>query len=208
MRSIRTLIFCLIGLSPTLQAQEEAYDCSAQSAYIVKTLHSTGVSGKSTLKSTFLSDELDKISKVIDLFEHAESDLLEKDWYKLNDSYNNLHLALKYTFDSDLKTLVDSLNRKLSWNPLKDSILISDFDDNTYFTDIIGYLSNKTHLGTGISEGTIASGDSGGAAFIDNKIAGWLIGNISKPPQEPNLINLSEILFFPLLNNLHNNWIS
>ena len=76
------------------------------------------------------------------------------------------------TFDSDLKTLADSLNRKLSWSPIKDAILISDFDDNTYLTDIIGYLSNKTHLGTGISEGTIASGDSGGAAFIDNKIAG------------------------------------
>src|SRR5574344_2212521 len=75
------------------------------------------------------------------------------------------------TFDSDLKTLIDYSNRKLSWSPIKDAILISDFDDNTYLTDIIGYLSNKTHLGTGISEGTIASGDSGGAAFIDNKIA-------------------------------------
>ncbi len=75
------------------------------------------------------------------------------------------------TFDSDLKTLIDYSNIKLSWNPLKDSILISDFDDNTYYTDIIGYLNNKTHIGTGISEGTIASGDSGGAAFIDNKIA-------------------------------------
>ena len=75
------------------------------------------------------------------------------------------------TFDADLKTLIDYSNIKLSWNPLKDSILISDFDDNTYYTDIIGYLNNKTHIGTGISEGTIASGDSGGAAFIDNKIA-------------------------------------
>ncbi len=89
MKSLRTLIFCLIGLSPILHAQEKVYDCKAQSTYIVKILHSTGVSGKSTLKSNFLSDELDKISKVIDLFEYAESDLLEKDWYKLNNSYNN-----------------------------------------------------------------------------------------------------------------------
>ena len=118
MKSLRTLIFCLIGLSPILHAQEKVYDCKAQSTYIVKILHSTGVSGKSTLKSNFLSDELDKISKVIDLFEYAESDLLEKDWYKLNNSYNNLHLALKYRFDSGLNYLNlahFSVKRKLNY---------------------------------------------------------------------------------------------
>src|SRR5574344_1589532 len=75
------------------------------------------------------------------------------------------------TFDADLKTLIDYANETLPWKPIKDAILISDFDNGYSNTDIIGSLSNKPHYGTGEMEGNIASGDSGGAAFIDNKIA-------------------------------------
>lgn len=76
------------------------------------------------------------------------------------------------TFDGDLKTLVDYANINLPWNPTKDTLLISDFDNGYSNTDIIGSLSDKPHLGTGSMEGLIASGDSGGAAFINGLIAG------------------------------------
>lgn len=76
------------------------------------------------------------------------------------------------TFDADLKTLIDYANIKLQWKPIKDAILISDFDNGYSNTDIIGSLSNKPHYGTGEMEGNIASGDSGGAAFINGLIAG------------------------------------
>jgi hypothetical protein len=50
--------------------------------------------------------------------------------------------------------------------------LISDFDNGNSSTDIIAYLNHNQNLGTGNTEGIIASGDSGGAAFINNQIAG------------------------------------
>ena len=101
MKYIRTLVCCLIGLSPTLQAQEEAYDCTAQSPYIVKILHSTGISGKSRLPPTALSEviniNVNKIN-VLGLLEHVDSDLSENDWYNLNDGLMIFHYSLSYTF--------------------------------------------------------------------------------------------------------------
>ena len=76
------------------------------------------------------------------------------------------------TFDADFKTLMDDSGTRLSWSPKKDTILISDFDNGNSSTDIIAYLSHNQNLGTGFTEGIIASGDSGGAAFINNQIAG------------------------------------
>lgn len=76
------------------------------------------------------------------------------------------------TFDADLKTLVNYANINLTWNPLVDSMLVADFDSGNANRDTIGYLSDKPDLGTGYTEGLIAPGDSGGAAFIDDKIAG------------------------------------
>lgn len=76
------------------------------------------------------------------------------------------------TFDADLKTLMDYANIKLQWKPIKDAILISDFDNGYPNTDIIGSLSNKPHYGTGSMEGSLGGGDSGGAAFINGLIAG------------------------------------
>ena len=76
------------------------------------------------------------------------------------------------TFDADLKTLMDYANETLPWKPIKDAILISDFDNGYSNTDIIGSLSNKPHYGTGSMEGSLGGGDSGGAAFINGLIAG------------------------------------
>lgn len=76
------------------------------------------------------------------------------------------------TFDADFKTLMDYSGTRLSWSPQKDTILISDFDNGNSSTDIIAYLNHNQNLGTGNTEGIIASGDSGGAAFINNQIAG------------------------------------
>ena len=38
--------------------------------------------------------------------------------------------------------------------------------------DALGQLNSQSDLGTGLNEGLIAKGDSGGPAFIQNKIAG------------------------------------
>lgn len=88
------------------------------------------------------------------------------------DSSNIYKLKTTNSFDADFKTLVNYSNINLTWNPLLDSILIADFDNGYKSTDIIGYLSDNPNLGTGYTEGLIAPGDSGGAAFINNYIAG------------------------------------
>ncbi|MDY3203464.1 MAG: trypsin-like serine protease [Arcobacter sp.] len=88
------------------------------------------------------------------------------------DSSDIYKLKITNSFDADFKTLINYSNIKLSWNPLINSILISDFDNGYSSTDIIGYLNDSSHLGTGYTEGMIASGDSGGSAFINDYIAG------------------------------------
>lgn len=88
------------------------------------------------------------------------------------DSPTIYKLKTTNTFDADLKTLINISNTNLAWNPLVDSILVADFDNGDATTDIIGCLSDQPDLGTGYTEGLIAPGDSGGAAFIGDKIAG------------------------------------
>lgn len=81
-------------------------------------------------------------------------------------------LKTKNSFDADFNTLMNESHTKLSWNPLINSILIADFDNGLASTDIIGELSGVQDLGNSIYEGFIASGDSGGPAFINNLISG------------------------------------
>jgi hypothetical protein len=58
------------------------------------------------------------------------------------------------------------------WNPPPQSQLLADFDDGTPQHDALGSLLGLHDLGRGLDEGYLASGDSGGPAFIGNQIAG------------------------------------
>lgn len=83
-------------------------------------------------------------------------------------------IRLKATnqFDADGATLKSYLGAGMAWTPLAGTQLLADFDNGTATSDALGRLIYRSDLGQGLSEGLIASGDSGGPAFIQNKIAG------------------------------------
>lgn len=78
------------------------------------------------------------------------------------------HLA-KNRFDATAETLKNS--SIIGWDPLPDSQLIIDFDNGSREQDALGVLLGLHNTGQD-SEGMIAPGDSGGPAFISNKVAG------------------------------------
>ncbi|EQB39064.1 hypothetical protein M947_07845 [Sulfurimonas hongkongensis] len=86
--------------------------------------------------------------------------------------YDILRLQTTNRFEADASTLKDALGSIMDWTPLEDAILVADFDDGTNEHDALGRLIDEIDLGTGSSEGMIASGDSGGPAIIDQKVAG------------------------------------
>ena len=89
------------------------------------------------------------------------------------DNINDLlKLKTSNTFDSDFYSIYTSTNTNLLWEPLQDSILAADFDNGYTKNDALGNILDINNLGVGILEGMIASGDSGGPAFINNLIAG------------------------------------
>ncbi len=61
------------------------------------------------------------------------------------------------------------------------NLLISDNDDGSPAHDAFGALFNIPNLGLGINEAGAASGDSGGPAFIDGKIAATVDFGTSSP---------------------------
>lgn len=65
-----------------------------------------------------------------------------------------------------------ALGYQLTWQPDADTILVADFDKGSSGYDTLGQITGRPNLGLGIYEGLIASGDSGGPAFIDQKLAG------------------------------------
>ena len=75
-------------------------------------------------------------------------------------------------FDADAATLKATLGSIMSWTPTAGTQLIADFDNGTSGQDALGRLINRPGLGLGQNEGSISSGDSGGPAFIDGKVAG------------------------------------
>lgn len=83
-----------------------------------------------------------------------------------------LKLKTQNTFEADFYDIDASLFTNLAWEPLKNSILAADFDDGYSTADALGNILNIHDTGVGIKEGMIASGDSGGAAFIDGVVAG------------------------------------
>lgn len=83
-----------------------------------------------------------------------------------------LRLKATNTFETLGEILKGELGSSMQWDPLESSILVADFDDGTTNHYALGALLNLYDKGTGLSEGMIASGDSGGPAFVDAKIAG------------------------------------
>jgi secreted trypsin-like serine protease len=83
-----------------------------------------------------------------------------------------LRLQMMNKFESEASVLKALLGNSMTWTPQSDSLLIADFDDGTYAHDALGRLLNSNDFGYGNNEGMIAQGDSGGAAFIDGKLAG------------------------------------
>lgn len=76
------------------------------------------------------------------------------------------------TIDGDIDLLNYYLGSELSWRPPNGTQFIADFDNGSYTNDAAGRLLNSVHAGVGAQEGLTTAGDSGGPAFIDNKIVG------------------------------------
>lgn len=91
-------------------------------------------------------------------------------------TYTNLATPVRRmaenTIDGDADLLSTYLGSSLEWNPPAGTQFIADFDSGNAQNDAGGKLLDSIHVGLGAQEGIIAPGDSGGPAFIENKIAG------------------------------------
>jgi hypothetical protein len=75
-------------------------------------------------------------------------------------------------FDADMSELKTQFASGMGWTPLPASQLATDFDDGTVARDALGQFLNLKETGLGRSEGLITTGDSGGPAFIQGRVAG------------------------------------
>jgi secreted trypsin-like serine protease len=75
-------------------------------------------------------------------------------------------------FDATADALKAVMGSSINWTPKAGTQLVADFDDGSTRHDALGQLIQKNDTGLGRSEGLIAQGDSGGPAFIGNKVAG------------------------------------
>lgn len=87
-------------------------------------------------------------------------------------THSQLRLKVTNQFDTEGSILKEVLGNKIAWTPQPETQLIADFDDGRSEHDAIGLLLNIKDSGTGLTEGIIAPGDSGGPAFIGPQIAG------------------------------------
>ena len=83
-----------------------------------------------------------------------------------------LRLQAKNQFDADISSVLPFFSSTPAWASISNKQLVADFDDGTSARDALGLLAGKLGLGLGSDEGLIAPGDSGGPAFIGNKLAG------------------------------------
>ena len=83
-----------------------------------------------------------------------------------------LRLLAKNQFDTDISSLLPFFSSTPAWAAISKKQLVADFDNGASAHDALGLLALRTGLGLGLDEGLIAPGDSGGPAFIGNKIAG------------------------------------
>lgn len=83
-----------------------------------------------------------------------------------------LRLITHNRFETQATTLKDALAYTMAWTPRDESQLMADFDDGSVTKDALGLFLGIDDYGEGAMEGVISSGDSGGPAFVDGKIAG------------------------------------
>lgn len=88
------------------------------------------------------------------------------------DASGPIRLKAANQFDADAATLKSHLGSIMGWTPLAGTQLLADFDNGTSTNDALGRLIYRNDLGRGLDEGLIAQGDSGGPAFLQNKLAG------------------------------------
>ncbi|MBF60026.1 MAG: sodium:calcium exchanger [Halomonas sp.] len=98
------------------------------------------------------------------------------------------HLA-ENRFDTTGEGLKAAFGRSINWDPLAGSQLITDFDNGSSANDALGVLMGLDNTGRGAAEGMIAPGDSGGPAFIGNKVAGITTysASLSRNGQTPDV---------------------
>jgi hypothetical protein len=83
-----------------------------------------------------------------------------------------LRLKASNQFDADGAQLKSFLGAAMLWTPQIGTQLVADFDNGLPTNDAFGRLMGRHDLGQGLAEGLIASGDSGGPAFINGQVAG------------------------------------
>jgi len=88
------------------------------------------------------------------------------------DTFNPLRIKAANQFDADAATLKSYLGSGMAWTPLAGTQLVADFDNGSTTNDTLGRLVYRYDLGLGLNEGLIAPGDSGGPAFLGERIAG------------------------------------
>jgi hypothetical protein len=101
-------------------------------------------------------------------------------------------------FDTLAAKLLEAPKLALSgWNPPPQSQLLADFDDGTPRHDALGSLFGLHDLGRGLDEGHLANGDSGGPAFIGNRIAGvaTLTASLSLASTHPDVDDVANASF-------------
>jgi secreted trypsin-like serine protease len=74
--------------------------------------------------------------------------------------------------DAEMSALKYKLAFAMGWTPLPGSQLAADFDDGTLSHDALGRLLDLKQTGLGQIEGLITTGDSGGPAFVQGRVAG------------------------------------
>lgn len=88
-----------------------------------------------------------------------------------DDTIDVSRIAAQNKFDTTADILKDGLGTYIGWDPTSD-IIVADFDNSTAAHDASGMLLDINDTGFGAQEGLVASGDSGGPAFIGDKVAG------------------------------------
>jgi hypothetical protein len=114
-----------------------------------------------------------------------------------SDTSSPIRLKAANLFDADAATLKVYLGSIMGWTPLPGTQLIADFDNGTAANDALGRLMYRADLGLGLDEGFIAQGDSGGPAFLQNKLAGVAsyTASLSRGSIDPDIDSITNSSF-------------
>jgi hypothetical protein len=92
----------------------------------------------------------------------------------VDEKYTGDYLRLKAenSFDTTAEHIERVLSPYMDWGIVPGTQLVADFDNGSPAADAFGVLLGLHDTGLGLDEGIITPGDSGGPAFIGNKVAG------------------------------------